>query len=266
MQFLPLLLILLAACSAPLPRHVEPGCGCKELESDDYFPCEEEVSVVPCVDPCSPLPDPSWGHDNAGDFGTWIPLKSVGEGDSQGFIKDIDIHAFSAVIIPYALELERTKRMRFEDTKIYQKDDGEGVRWIRLILSSQAILDLCESRELLVDIVEGLLERLNKDPVILASFAHQPITASDLEIYLSFESFYVEYDNPTFIAWVSLLDGDVRIFDGVLKDFRKDYWNSRVESYVRSRDYVMITRKARDELDKKYPMKRKRFSWLYNLD
>lgn len=263
MHFFLLLLIALCGCSAPLPPRVDSGCGCKELETGDYFPCDEEVSAVPvgAVD-LSALPSPEWGHDNAEQSGTWIPLKSVGE---DGLIKDIDIHAFSAVIIPYSMELERTKRMRFEDSKIYQEDDGEGVRWIRLILSSQAILDLCEARELLVDIVEGLLERVNKDPVILASFAHQPITASDLEIYLSFESFYVEYDNPTFIAWVSLLDGDVRIFDGVLKDFRKDFWNSRVESYVRARDYVMISRKAREELDKKYPIKRKRFSWLYNL-
>lgn len=247
-----LLLVSLIGCSGPMERR-NPAEGCDLCAPEDCPACDDvTVSVIPYEMPTN---DPaSWGHDVKEAYGSWTTIQT--DGDQFGTLKDVDTTAYSAVIIPYAMELERTRRMRFEDSKIYQVDDGAGVRWIRLMLSTQLILGVCESRELLVDIVEGFLERLNSDPVIASSFAHNPITASDLEIYIALDSFFVEYDNPTFIAWISLIDGDVRMFSGALKDFRKDFWNSRVEPYTKSRDFVMIAKGAREELDKKYPIKR----------
>lgn len=248
-----LLLIGLMGCSGPMQKR-NPAEGCDLCSGPEDCPaCDDvTVSVIPYEMPTDNPAD--WGHDVQEAMGSWMTIKA--DGSQFGTLKDVDVTAYSAVIIPYAMELERTRRVRFEDSKIYQVDDGAGVRWIRLYLSSQLILDVCESRELLVDIVEGFLERLNADPVITSSFAHMPITASDLEIYIALDSFFVEYDNPTFIAWISLIDGDVRIIDGALKDFRKDFWNSRVEPYWKSRDFVMIAKAARVDLDKKYPIKK----------
>lgn len=247
-----LLLVCFIGCSGPMARE-NPASGCDLCKPEDCPACDDvTVSVIPYEMPSN---DPTtWGHDVQEQRGNWITIQS--EDGNIGLLQDVDTTAYSAVIIPYAMELERTRRVRFEDSKIYQVDDGKGVRWVRLYLSSQLILDVCESRELLVDVVEGLLERLNADPAITSSFAHNPITASDLEIYIALDSFFVEYDNPTFIAWISLVDGDVRIIDGALKDFHKDFWNSRVEPYWKSHDFVMIARAARVELDKKYPIKR----------
>lgn len=268
MHLLILALVILCSCSGPLPQNqVSSNCECCELEDvAPCLPCAEGMPQEPDILPVRiPVPFDEWGHDNAEAEGTWFTLKSTYTAEEMGLIKNVDCHAYSAQVIPFTMELERTHRMRFEDLKIYQFDDGQGVRWVRLILSTQNIMDLCQSRELIVDVVEGLLERLNSDPVILESFAHRPITASDLEIYISFESFYIEYLNPTFIAWISLLDGDVRYFSGVIKDFHKDWWNSRLEPYYKAKDIVMITRKAALELDKRYPRKQRISGYLNNL-
>lgn len=264
MHLLILVLILMSSCSGPLPQdRISSNCDCCDLEDAPTFPCDmRDPDILPVK--CK-VPFNEWGHDNAEEEGTWFTLNSGMTLQDMGLLKDIDTHAYSAVIIPYAMEWERKARMRFEDTKIYQKDDGQGVRWVRLIFSTQNIFDLCQSRGLIVDITEGLLERLNNDPAIVASFAHSPITASDLEIYISYESFYIEYLNPTFIAWVSLLDGDVRYLDGVIKDFKKDWWNSRFEPYYKAKDFVMISRKAAAELDKKYPKKKRESGFLSNF-
>ncbi len=266
MVYLLALLLICCSCSAPLPRTSHgDACDCSDLDDCDSCPRDEGLCRI---FPRSPdeVDFNEWGHDPEGRSGTWFALGSFGNDPGVGMLKDVDTHAYSSVIIPYALELERTRRMKFEDSKIYQVDDGMGVRWVRLFLSTQNIMDLCEARALLVDIVEGLLERLNANSAVTSSFAHTPITASDLEIYISFASFFVEYDNPTYIAWVSLIDGEVMIIDGVIKDFRKDFWNHRVEPYHKSKDFVMISRKAEQELDKKYPTKKKRSGLLFNIN
>ncbi len=264
MHLLILALIFLCSCSCPLQQNrITSNCDCCDLEEPSAFPCKErmpDILPVKCVAPFD-----EWGHDGNGESGTWFTLSQGFTPQELGLLKDVDAHAYSAVIIPYAMEWERKGRMRFEDSKIYQVDDGQGVRWIRVIFSTQNIFDLCQSRGLIVDIVEGLLEKLNESPEVLASFAHQPITASDLEIYISFESFYIEYENPTYIAWISLIDGDVRYFDGVIKDFHKDYWNSRMEPYYKAKDFVMISRKAAIELDKKYPRKKRESGFFGNF-
>lgn len=153
----------------------------------------------------------------------------------------VDPLAFSQVIIPYAVELRQTKRLRFEDSKVYYDDF---VVRFRVIFSSQDILELCEARDLMVSVTEGLLERMNAEPGVVANFDHFPITAEDLELYFSFESFDIEYNDGTYIAWMSLHDGLVRYLNGLIKNPRIDYWDARIEPYYKSLEFVMITRAA----------------------
>ena len=57
--------------------------------------------------------------------------------------KRVDPLAFSEVIIPYAFELSRTKRLRFEDSKVYFTSVAQR---FRVIFSTQNILEICEAR------------------------------------------------------------------------------------------------------------------------
>lgn len=167
-----------------------------------------------------------------------------------GYGQIIDSTAISEAVIPFAVELEHTSRLRFEDAAVYYDDSIER---IRVIFSTQRIDELCPCRYLMVDVVEGLLARFNADPRIYSAFDHYPIVAEDLELYFSYESYYVEYVDPTYIAWMSLHDGLVRYYDGILKDWRKDFWNARIEPYYKAKEFVMIDRKARMEYDRSHP-------------
>lgn len=181
------------------------------------------------------------------EMGMRIP--PLGEG-----VQIVDYLPFSEVIIPFALELQHTRRLRFEDSKIYY--DGGGVLRFRVIFSTQLHLELCESRELMVTVVEGLLSRLNADPRILESFDHEPVTAIDLELYFSYESYMIEYVDPQYIAWMSLHDGFVRYYDGVLKNMRIDFWNGRIEPYYKSLEFVQIAKGAQEEYEREHPVKK----------
>lgn len=161
------------------------------------------------------------------------------------FTQVIDATAFSEVIIPYAVELKYTERLRFEDSKVYYDDFAER---FRVIFSSQEILELCEARDLLVTVVEGLLERMNASAGVTGSFDHFPIVADDLELYFSFESYDIEYNDGTYIAWMSLHDGTVRYLSGLIKNPRIDFWNTRVEPYYKSLEFVQITRAAEETI------------------
>lgn len=152
--------------------------------------------------------------------------------------------AFSETIIPYAMEVAHDHHLRFEDTRVYYHNAT--AERVMIIFTMQAAMEVCEARFLLVDVVEGLLEQLNSDPRIVDAFDHQPITAYDLEIYFNVESFYVEYVDPTYMAWVSLHDGIVRFYDGIIKDWHKDFWHARVEPYWKSLEFVEIMRGAEE--------------------
>lgn len=162
-----------------------------------------------------------------------------------------DFYPFAQVIIPYAVELKHEKRLRFEDAQIYFSSSY--VNRFRVIFSTQLILELCPARELMVDVVEGLLERLNCSNDVVDAFDHTPITADDLEIYFSFESYLVEYVDPMYICWMSLHDGIVRFYDGVLKDYNKDFWNERVEPYYKSKAFVELDRSAEEMWQLQHP-------------
>lgn len=175
----------------------------------------------------------------------------------EGAIQIVDYVPFSEVIIPFAYELQRTRRLRFEDSKIYF-DEG-GMRRFRVIFSTQLHLELCEARELMVTVVEGLLSRMNADPRILESFDHEPVTPLDLELYFSYESYMVEYVDPHYMAWMSLHDGLVRYYDGVLKNMRLDFWHSRIEPYFKSLEFVQISKGAREEFEREHPTKKREY-------
>lgn len=170
--------------------------------------------------------------------------KDKNSGAYDSYTQIIDPLGFSEVIIPYAVELRRTKRLRLEDSVVYYNDNF--AERFRVIFSSQEILEVCECRHLMVSVTEGLLERMNASPGIVDSFDHFPITADDLEFYFSFESFDIEYNDGTYIAWMSLHDGTVRYINGLVKNPRIDFWDARIEPYFKSLQFVQIEKAAEE--------------------
>lgn len=175
----------------------------------------------------------------------------------------VDVVSFSEVIIPYAVELGHSHRLRFEDSKVYYDDFAFR---FRVIWSSQTILELCEARDLLVNVVEGLLERMNANPQVIASFDHYPITADDLEIYFFYESYFIEYVDPTYQAFVSLHDGCVRYINGLIKNPRIDFWDIRTETYEEAYRFATLMKASEQAYEEAHEKKRKRTSVFSNYD
>jgi hypothetical protein len=156
-------------------------------------------------------------------------------------VQKVDVNSFSEVIIPYATELGHTHRLRFEDSKVYYDDFAQR---FRVIWSTQQIVEICEARDLIVTVVEGLLKRLNANSQVIAAFDHYPITSDDLELYFFYSSGFVEYVDPTYTAFLSLHDGTVRYINGLIKNTRNDWWDSRTETYDEAYRFAMLARSS----------------------
>lgn len=170
---------------------------------------------------------------------------------SYGFWdKRIDVEPMSRVVITYANKMRVEKSLRFEDSQVFYSDYAEV---IRIIFSTQLILELKESRELVVDLVEGLLKELNSDPIITAQFQAGMVRPENIELYIGFESYFNEYVDQMYMGWISMYEGVVRFYSAILKDFRKDFWFNRCEPYYKSVQFVTYDREARAGYDAANP-------------
>jgi len=163
-----------------------------------------------------------------------------------------DDQAISRVLITYANELRHELGLRFEDSTLYYKDYVDG---IRIIFSTQAIIELKEARELIVDIIEGLLDRINSDPFISSQFENGYASADQIELYVSFESYFNEYVDQEYIGWVSVIDGISRFYAGLIKYPYNDYWHARTELYQKSLQFVIFDREAESAYEAAHPAK-----------
>lgn len=153
------------------------------------------------------------------------------------------------LIWSYATELKYEKRLRLEHSCVIA---GEDYSKIRIQFSSQDILELCEARQLLVDVVEGLLARVNESDVGL-ELEPYPLSADYLEIYIDFQSFYGEYLDPFYIGWVALEDGFSYFYAFDLKNKKLDTWSTHYEPYFQSRSFALFQRAAEEQYKQAHP-------------
>jgi hypothetical protein len=183
-------------------------------------------------------------------FTTWPGCKGTGPMYRNRVLKEIDTEDFSEVIIPYSVELRYEKRLHLQQSYVlYAGADPK----IRLQFISQDILELCQARALLVDVVEGLIARLNLIVAGSRIFPKQ-ITAADLEIYIDFESFYCKYCDPMYIGWIALENSMAYYYAYNVKDYTHDYWQKRVEPYFKSLSFATIKQRAEIDYELAHPI------------
>ncbi len=151
----------------------------------------------------------------------------------------VNVTEVSRLVNIYAVKLKYEKGLKLVDSVVYH---DWYLNRVRLDFSTMNIMDLCETRELLVDVVEGLLERLNDNSIIMNDAASRPMTACDLEIYINFESFFSEYVDPTYMGIVCMKDGIVRYTTGESRRPSPPRWKERMEYYWQTRNFVNFTR------------------------
>lgn len=172
------------------------------------------------------------------------------------------------VVLPYAITLQHDKKLRFEDSSVTYGGQGAYIEKMRLVFTSQSILELREARGLLVDVVEGLLDNLNNDPIL----AGYPLSSENLEICIKFESFLGFYVDPLYIHWMMLQDNNsfFYAFDITNEFSRKpllsaydaqsECWHERVEPFYMSSQIVAIERAAEIGYKEMHPQPKSLFS------
>lgn len=144
------------------------------------------------------------------------------------------------IILSYATELQHTMFLRLEYSWVYFDRYIEG---IHLEFSTQNIMEVKEARQMIVDLVDGLLDRWNNDPII-AGLIKEPFTERNVNVYINLESFWGYYGDPFYVGWLVLEDGITFLYAYDTKDRLINYWHSRVEPFFKSREYVRIERAA----------------------
>lgn len=128
--------------------------------------------------------------------------------------------------------------------------DSNGFVRLGFQFSTQDILEVDEARGLLVDFVEFVLGEINRDPLLCGQLSAYPFTADNLDIIILCESFLPEYVDPFYIGCIKLKHGYSYFYAADEKDRNLYSWHSRVEPYVKSREFIMLERAAEKEYQK----------------
>lgn len=162
-----------------------------------------------------------------------------------------DSYPFSDVILTYSTELKYEKNLFLMDSKVFY---DEYARKIRLDYETQEIIeDLCDARELIVDVVEGLTKRLNENANARGQMAQNHFDYQDYELYIKFTSFFVRFVDERDIGWISLRNGSVTFYAGDTTHLSLPIWHSRTEPYEDSRHFVTVMRAAEQHYKETHP-------------
>lgn len=160
-----------------------------------------------------------------------------------------DTEELSAIVWDFLVQVAHENGLFPENAQVIS---GPSETKLRFDFSSQDIIEMCPARDLLVDIVENILERIN-----MAGFGSKiqpyPFTADQLEIYIDFQSYYGVYCDPTYIGWIVLENGMSFFYTFLVKDKdprTPDLWQVRREPYFKSRSFVYLQRASEARYEK----------------
>jgi hypothetical protein len=174
---------------------------------------------------------------------------------------DVDTENLTQIVLDETAELWHNEKLWLEKSFIFYSGPESK---IRLQFSSQRIMEVCEGRQLLVDMVENLLSRIQRS-FIASNLNPNPLTANQLEIYIDFQSFFGEFVDPYYLGWIALEQGEAYYYAFNLKDPTIEGWDVRHEPYLKSRSIVKLEREAERNYQVKHPprsssLQRERYS------
>lgn len=146
------------------------------------------------------------------------------------------------IVQEYSVDMKYEHNIHLQRAKTCY--NAEGIHTMQLEYISQDLIELCEARELIVDITENMLARLNQDSILGPEFANFPVRPENLEIYITFESYFGKYIDPRYILWISMEDGGVDFYTWELEYMDNRCWSCKHETYATSREIVVYQREA----------------------
>lgn len=181
------------------------------------------------------------------------------------WIKKIDSEEMSRLVINFSRKMKIDHHIELEDSRVEYNDY---IKKVYLEYSSQRLLTVYEARLVMVELVEEFLQRVNNHTVLSFELERFPLTASDIEVKINFESFYGIYSDPLYVGLAWLKCGCVHFYAFDIKDRISDIdWShDRWEPYFKSRELALLKKEA-DILDQEQEEAIKRQnSAIFRLD
>jgi hypothetical protein len=170
--------------------------------------------------------------------------------ESAPLFKKIDSEEFSWISAQLGVKWRKEFFLDLEDSNVYY---GNNVHTLRYEFTTMSIFDIKQARELLVDVVEDILDAVNRNPIVSSELQSYPFTPENLEIYIDFLSFYNIYVDPFKVGFITLENGQAKYWAADVKDNRNYSWHARIEPYFRSRETVQLGRAAEEIYDEDHP-------------
>lgn len=167
--------------------------------------------------------------------------ETVGAGP---WVKKIDSEELSKIVINFSLKMKINKHLELEDSWA-EYDDY--ISRLCLQYSSQRLLTVYDARLLMVELVEELLYRINNNSIISFELENFPFTANDLDVKITFESFYGRYIDDQYVGLAWLQAGCVHFYAFDRKDLSLngiDWDHHRFEPYSKSRELALLKKEA----------------------
>lgn len=184
--------------------------------------------VLICLTSCSYLPQ--W-------MAPFPPWQSVPKDPPA-----IHTEEATRIVQEFAVDMEHKKKLHLERSKTCFNENG--ITAVQMEFISQDLIELCEARKLIVDMTEDLLERLNQDTILGPEFASFPFRPENLELYITYESYFGKYIDLIYIHWIGLEDGTVSFYTWELEYDANQCWHCKKEAYATSREIVVYQREA----------------------
>lgn len=162
-----------------------------------------------------------------------------------------DTTALANIIWEFATELKYERRLHLEKSMV---SVNEFQSTIHIDFSTMSILELCDARQLIVDIVDGYLQRI-EESYASTQLRPSPLTADQFHITIDFQSFYGVYNDPFYIGWLVLENGMVYYYGFNVKDERFDHWSSLNEPFEQARVFAYAQRRAERKYEMTHPRK-----------
>lgn len=137
----------------------------------------------------------------------------------------------TALAIEFSRELESPYRLYYYDSQVYF---NEGISKFRIDYISQDSKEIREGRDVIVDVVEGFLDRINAHPTLSTSFTNFPVTVENLEIHISYQSYFNKYVDLEYLAYIIVDKGWTFFFGSELNMDYTDIWTKRIEPYYKT--------------------------------
>lgn len=134
--------------------------------------------------------------------------------------------------IDFSRELLNKHRLVLYDTAITYED--RGIKKLRLDYISQASVELKEGRDVIVDVAEGFLDRINSHPSLNGAFIDGPANVENLDIHITYQSFFNKYVDNEYLAYIILERGMSFFYSSELNMDYTDYWTKKIEPYFRT--------------------------------